>query len=228
MTDPQDTTNPSTATPPAATAQAGAVVENNFSPVIQNNITIQAPAATPPSSGRRAGGGAARRSGGQRESEPRASRGFALDAPTINVEAMRAQQNDEGQRNVDVRIEAQRSAYSVNEETRRLPGRNNSLQSVGAVVDTAQSSNTRAFVLSTQGQATSIVEAYANGTVMLTHTQNGVQVRTDITGASRDVTASGIRLLQQNIAADGEVDRVEQQQIINLVNQAKELAAARR
>lgn len=227
MTDLQDATTPSTATPPAATAQAGAVVENNFSPVIQNNITIQAPAATPPSPGRRSGGGA-RRSGGQRESEPRASRGFALDAPTVNVEAMRAQQNDEGQRNVDVRIEAQRSAYSVNEETRRRPGSNNSLQSVGAVVDTAQSSNTRAFVLSTQGQATSIVEAYANGTVMLTHTQNGVQVRTDITGASRDVTASGIRLLQQNIAADGEVDRVEQQQIINLVNQAKELAAARR
>lgn len=227
MTDPQDTTNPSTATPPAVTAQSGAVVENNFSPVIQNNITIQAPAAAPSSPGRRAGGGA-RRSGGPRESEARASRGFALDAPTVNVEAMRAQQNDEDQRNVDVRIEAQRSAYSVNEETRRRPGSNNSLQSVGAVVDTAQSSNTRAFVLSTQGQATSIVEGYANGTVMLTHTQNGVQVRTDITGASRDVTASGIRLLQQNIAADGEVDRVEQQQIINLVNQAKELAAARR
>lgn len=221
--DAQEGANPSVSTPrpvptpdPAATATVAIINDNNV------NVTVVMP-PTP----RAAAPRSRPRSAEPPSRAPRATSGFALDAYTVNVEGQQAEQNDTRQDNVTTRIAAQESSYKVGEETRRRSEYNTSLQSVGAYADSAQPVNTRAFVISTNGASKTTLEGYANGTVMLIEERNGIKIRTDITGANREITAAGIRMLERNIAADGEVDRVEQQQIINLVDKARLAAAAR-
>ncbi len=207
---------------------ATAITQTNINTNITNNVTIHSPPPTPKPANRRSN--PARRSTASTPAQAEPSRGFELKAADLNVEAVLAEQNDSGKRNVRVTIEAQQTSYEVSEERRRRPSANQSLQDVGALVDAARPANTHAYVISTHGTSDdaslqTVLQGYANGTVMLVHTQNGRTLRTDITGLDKDITASGVRAMQQQISFDGEVDRFEQQQIIDVVTKARHVAA---
>lgn len=138
-------------------------------------------------------------------------------------EARRAINNDDREKNVTI----DNFGYTVSEETRRF-GSNHSIQSAGSKVflDSREDVVQASILSSTQGNLEHRITAYSTGALRYSVYKNGEEISwlpLDSETASHPLTdAEAIRNLQLSITSDGEVDRAEQQQIINLVQQARE------
>lgn len=158
------------------------------------------------------------------------STGFTrLSLAQLEAEANSAKSRDKGRESVNI----EPGFYSVNEETRRFAtNQNKSIQSVRYSIqdggDAIAALSSRKFgLIGIEGpQSEEHLIGAADGTVLLISKENGQSITLNITEAAAraGITAAGIRRTQQDIAADGEVDRVEQQTIINTITKAKGIA----
>lgn len=137
-----------------------------------------------------------------------------------------------GHEHKDKNVRSSATGYIVREDVRRRPfADNSSIQSVEYKVNGYAILSTEKFgaIGSLGAQESTSLIASSDGSVFLTGEKNGTDFSLDITRAAAEVgiTAAGIRRTQQDIAADAQVSRPEQQQIINTIAKAKTLTPDR-
>ena len=175
--------------------------------------------------------------------QPARPAGFAnATDQQIRDEAALARINDRGYSNVDVasfpdlQHKGKRlvASYTVSEEEgdrakfAALLGQSISIQTV-AFINASPTKHDRAQLTSTHQGSLDVLSGRDDGAVTLTSLRNGVGFHQDITqkAAQAGITAAGIRRTQQDMAADGEITRPEQETIKGLIDRARHLAGLR-